>query len=532
MQYSSMQSSGMRSSKAVPIPPDVQARYAAEGLWDDVALRDGIETWAARTPERVALVDNAGSCSYSELASRIALAVACLRERGIGPGSAVLVLAPLDIASVVSYAAIVRTGAVAVMLDRRVGRADVEHALALPDLRLVVAPEALVEAFRLGAASIPILTPGDLITGSPDRGWTEPDPRAPAAVVFTSGTTSRPKGVLHSLNTLRSGARSMAEAFDLTADDNAFLSTPLASITGLLQTHLMLDRGAGLILEDRFEPGSSLERLRRYGATVIGGAPIIVEQLFRRADAEGLTSLPLRAMALGGTVIPRAVLEIAVERYGILPVRMYGASEIPSATGTLPTDQGAARLRDDGAPARGVEVRVDDDGPGELLVRGPMRLLGYLDADDNRAAFVAGGWFRTGDLGAIQHGRLTVTGRLKDIVARKGMKISLAEIDEVAGALPNIDEAISYGLPDEETGERLVLAVHVRDPHAVTFDDVIGQLRGSGLATWKLPEQIVVWDGPLPRTESGKVQRQAVADDVTERRTLFAPRLRGDRGAG
>jgi acyl-CoA synthetase (AMP-forming)/AMP-acid ligase II len=517
----------MQSSGAVQIPPDVQQRYVAAGLWDDVALRNGIEAWAARTPDRIALVDNAGSCTYAELGTRIAAAVGALRGRGIGPGSAVLVVAPLDIPSVVAYAAIVRAGAIAVMLDRRVGRSDVEHALTLPGVQLVIAPESLVEPFGLHATSIPVKTPHDLLAGgTSDRSWAEPDPRASAAIVFTSGTTSRPKGVLHSLNTLRSGARSMADAFELTAADNAFLSTPLASITGLLQTHLMLDRGAGLILEDRFDPTTSLDRLREHGATVIGGAPVIVEQLFRRADAAGVISLPLRAMALGGTMIPRAVLEIAVERYGILPVRMYGASEIPSATGTLPTDEGMARLNDDGAPARGVELGVDDDGPGELLVRGPMRCLGYLDAEDNAASFTDEGWFRTGDLGSVEHGRLTVTGRLKDVVARKGMKISLAEIDEAANALPGIDEATAYGLPDDETGERLVLAVYVRDPEVVSFDDIIGQLRASGLATWKLPEQIVVWESPLPRTESGKLQRQAAASDVTPRRTLFAPRLR------
>jgi acyl-CoA synthetase (AMP-forming)/AMP-acid ligase II len=107
------------------------------------------------------------------------------------------------------------------------------------------------------------------------------------------------------------------------------------------------------------------------------------------------------------------------------------------------------------------------------------------------------------------------------------MKISLAEIDEVANALPGVEEATAYGVPDEETGERLVLAARVHDPQAVTFDAIIEQLRASGLATWKLPEQIVIWDGPLPRTESGKIQRQVVADDVVARRTMFAPRLRG-----
>jgi acyl-CoA synthetase (AMP-forming)/AMP-acid ligase II len=515
----------MQSTGAVPLPPEVQRRYVDEGLWNDAALRDGIETWAARTPGRVALVDNTGRCTYAELDQQIAAAVGRLRDHGIGAGASVLVLAPLDIPSVIAYAAILRTGAVAVMLDRRIGRSDLEHALRLRDVRLIIAPADLAEPLGLGAAALPVLAAQDLLSGPPNRDWAEPDPRAPAAVVFTSGTTSRPKGVAHSLNTLRSGARSMAGAFTLTPDDNAFLSTPLASITGLLQTHLMLERGGGLILEDRFDPATSLERLRRDGATVIGGAPIIVEELFRRAAATDVTSLPLRAMALGGTMIPREVLEIAVERYGILPVRMYGSSEIPSATGTLPADRGLARLRDDGAPARGVEIRLDE-ATGELLVRGPMRCLGYVDAEDNRAAFDDGGWFRTGDLAQIEQGRLIITGRLKDVIARKGMKISLAEIDEAANALPDVEEAAAYGLSDAETGERLVLAVRVRDPQAVTFDDLIGQLRAGGLATWKLPEQIVVWDEPLPRTESGKIQRRAVAGDAAVRRTFFAARLR------
>lgn len=524
-----MHSSSMQLRGAVPIPPDVQQRYVADGLWDDVEVRAGIEAWAARTPGRIALVDNSGSCSYADLARRISAAVGSLRQRGIGSGDAVLIVAPLDIPSVVTYTAVVRTGAVAVMLDRRAGRSDAEHAVRLAGLRLVVAPQSRVQPLGLDLTAVPVVTPQQLLTGAPHREWNEPDPRAPAAVVFTSGTTSRPKGVVHSLNTLRSGARSMADAFGLTPEDSAFLSTPLASITGLLQTHLMLDRGAGLILEDRFDPATSLDRLRRHGATVIGGAPVIVEELFRRAAAEGLASLPLRAMALGGAMIPREVLDLAVQRYGILPVRMYGSSEIPSATGTRPADQGIARLQDDGAPARGVELQADPT-TGELLVRGPMRCLAYVDPEDNRGAFTADGWFRTGDLGQVAKRRLTVTGRLKEIVARKGMKISLAEIDEAARALRGIEEAVAYGVPDQQTGERLVLAVRASDPQAVRFDDLVEQLRNAGLATWKLPEQVVVWDSPLPRTETGKIQRRAVASDAApQRRMLFAPRLRPQR---
>ena len=260
---------------------------------------------------------------------------------------------------------------------------------------------------------------------TPASGWEERDPSLPAAIVFTSGTTSRPKAVVHSLDTLRSGARNMADIVEMTDRDVAFLSTPLASITGLVQTHLTTERGAGLLLEDRFEAASSLARLRAEGATVLGGAPVIIEELFKQAQAEDLHDLPLRTMALGGAMIPREILELAVERYGIRPVRVYGSSEVPVSTGTLPTDEGEGRIADDGACARGTEVRILGDQPGELLLRGPMRMLGYLDEGDNAEAFTDGGWYRTGDLGRFEGGRLTVTGRLKEIVSRKGLKISL-----------------------------------------------------------------------------------------------------------
>jgi acyl-CoA synthetase (AMP-forming)/AMP-acid ligase II len=154
-----------------------------------------------------------------------------------------------------------------------------------------------------------------------------------------------------------------------------------------------------------------------------------------------------------------------------------------------------------------------------------MRFLGYLDPADNRDAFVAGGWFRTGDLGTLEDGRLTVTGRVKEIVSRKGMKISLAEIDEAALTLAGVQEAASYGLPDPETGERLVLAVRCTSPEAESFETIVSRLRSSGLATWKLPEQVVFWNRPLPRTASGKILRPELAAGAAGQPAGLALRL-------
>jgi acyl-CoA synthetase (AMP-forming)/AMP-acid ligase II len=509
------------------IPEDVQAGYVAAGLWNDAGLRDGLEAHARRTPTRTAVVDATGEWSYARLEESVARALGCLRNQGVGAGSSVLVIAPLSAPAVIAYHAIIRAGAVAVMLDRRCGRTDVHHAVGAAGVGLVVTTPELFEQLGLAGTGLPFVPFDDLLAWpSAVRDWTEPDPSRPLTVVFTSGTTDRPKSAVHSLNTLRSGARNMADALEMTDRDVAFLSTPVASITGLVQVHLTLDNGGGLVLEDRFHPSASLDRLCAHGATVFGGAPVIMEELFKDALARDLPSLPLRAVSVGGAMIPRSMLELGVERYGITPVRVYGSSEVPCATITLPADQGEDRLGNDGACARGTEVRTDGDLPGEILVRGPMRFLGYLDEEHNREAFAGDGWYRTGDLGRFEGGRLTVTGRLKETVARKGMKISLNEIDEVSRRLPHAEEVSAYGVPDPDTGERLVLALYTERPDAVDFDSVIGWLLDAGLAKWKLPEQIVLWDEPLPRTTSGKLQRRMIAVGAEDRPTLLAPRLR------
>jgi acyl-CoA synthetase (AMP-forming)/AMP-acid ligase II len=497
-----------------------------EGWWSRTPLRGGLEAQADRSPDRIAVSDATSQWTYGQVRDAVGRAVFYLR-RHVRPETAVLVIAPLVAPAVVAYHAIVRAGALAVMLDRRCGRADVEHALAAAPVGLVVTTPELAERLDLVGLNVDVVDFDTLVRGPNScSDWAEPDPTGPAAIVFTSGTTSRPKGVVHSLHTLRAGARNMADALELTGRDVAFLSTPLATITGLVQIHLTLDRGAGLVLEDRFDAVRALGRLRENGVTVIGGAPVIMEELFKQALSQDLAELPLRAISLGGAPIPRSMLELGVTRYGITPVRVYGSSEVPVATTTMPQDVGDARVVDDGACAGGTEVRILGGDTGEILVRGPMRFLGYGDAEDNRDSFTEGGWYRTGDLGRFENDRLTITGRLKEVVSRKGLKISLTEIDEIARDLPHAEEVAAFSVPDPETGERLALAVHAQDSGSISFDSVVGWLLDSGLAKWKLPEQVVVWDRPLPRTATGKIQRRLVASDPGPRRTLLAPRLR------
>jgi non-ribosomal peptide synthetase component E (peptide arylation enzyme) len=180
----------------------------------------------------------------------------------------------------------------------------------------------------------------------------------------------------------------------------------------------------------------------------------------------------------------------------------------------------------DDAPLRDGLEAAAQRVPWRVAITDRETSLTYLGAGHNDGAFTPEGWYRTGDLARLAGRRLTVTGRLTEVVARKGLKISLGEVDAVAGSLAGVEEVAGYAVPDEETGERLALALRVRDPDSVEFDQVIHELLGAGLARWKLPEQIVVWESPLPRTASGKIQRRLVAEDAGPRRTMLAPRLR------
>jgi acyl-CoA synthetase (AMP-forming)/AMP-acid ligase II len=329
---------------------------------------------------------------------------------------------------------------------------------------------------------------------------------------------------VHSMGSLLAGVGNMAHLLSFTAQDAAFLVSPLASITGVMQLHLALDRGGRLILEDAFSPPASLGRLIAHRVTVFGGAPFVLEQLLREAGRQRLESLPLRAVAVGGSAIPRRLLEEAATRYGIVPTRVYGSSECPNAFGSAPQDPLPQRLSDEGVAMEGTEGRLDE-ATGELQVRGDNLFRGYLDPQDNEEAFTPDGWFRTGDQATFTAGRLVITGRLKEVVARKGMKISLAEIDEAMRGMPDGIDAAAYGVSDANTGERVAVAVHVAPGIEVTLDGVTGWLRAAGLATYKLPEQLVIWHDQLPRTPSGKVIRRALADGAVDRPTHCAARL-------
>ena len=508
--------------------------YREAGYWDDRRLRDGIEAAATDHPTRTALVDRDHRLDHATLARSVDRGLTSLREAGLRAGDAVVLVTGNVVAGVVAYHAALRQGLTTIVLDRRCGPAELRHALALaPDDTPVIVSED--ERARLVDAddsirTLPLAGFGEAEPGVPQApalDWDEPDRDAPAVILFTSGTTSRPKAVIHSLNTLTAGARNMARITGTHADTVVFLVSPLASITGIMQMHLVADAHAALALEDAFDDASTLDRINTLGATLLGGAPVIAERLLRAADARDDRHVALRTLALGGAMLPRPLLETATRDHGIEVARVYGSSESPNATGSVPEDPPERRLTDDGLLMPGTEVRVGSRAhPREGLLRGPALFLGYVDPQDTEAAF-EDGWYRTGDAVEVDDGRLTVTGRLKDVVNRNGLKISLAAIEEAVSSLPGAHECACFGLPDTETGERLAVAIRPEPDHEVTLESVVAHLTSEGIATRSLPEELVVWDEPLPRTASGKIVRSRLIMESAGKTSFLASRLVG-----
>jgi acyl-CoA synthetase (AMP-forming)/AMP-acid ligase II len=513
-----------------PTDEKLAEEYLRQGWWRTAPLREGLEHIADTDGDRVAIIDNDGTWTYAQLRERVEAGVGTLRAMDVAPESPVVIVAPNSRDTVAAILATVRANGVAVVIDRRCGAADLANAVTSSGARHVVVPDELRSALRVDEHPVTPIALDALTRGTPDDGWAQPDPFAPRLVVFTSGTTRRSKGVIHSLVTIGAGSANLARSLAFTEQDRPFLSSPIGTITGLGQV-LMSLCGGSILLEDRFDPARSLASIEQHRVSVIGGAPVIMEKLFAEYERQGRTSTCLQRIALGGATIPRTVLEVAIDRFGIKPTRAYGSSEVPVHTCTSDSDTLQQRLSDDGVPLPGSECRLGDEFTAghELQVRGPNLFQGYLYPEDNEGAFVDG-WFSTGDLVEQRGVRLRVLGRLKDVVARKGLKISLAEVDDAATKLEGVAEAAAYAVPDEETGERVALALHV-DQNAPTYDDVVASLLGYGLARGKLPEEIVFWQEPLPRNASGKIVRSQLRDGAESRPRDRAPRLAGRAGA-
>jgi len=279
-----------------------------------------------------------------------------------------------------------------------------------------------------------------------------------------------------------------------------------------------------VILEDHWDPEATCDLLIHSGATWYGGPDRLLNRMLNEA-AKRRADIDLRAVYLGGTMLDRRIVERIEDDFGIVVMRAYGSSEIPVSTSGLRNESRDVRHGDDGVPLDDVDVRVGSASePTECCVKGPHAFLGYTDADDDASVF-DGEWFRTGDVAEIVGGRVRIIGRIKDIVIRNGLKIPAAEVEEAVARIRGVRECAAYSVTDATTGERLAMAVVLDPDTEISLADVAGALTSEGLPKYKLPEELVVWDDPLPLNANGKVDRKALGVRSVGRPRLLAERL-------
>jgi fatty-acyl-CoA synthase len=496
----------------------------------------GLGSWTARraraTPERTALVHGSPRLTYAALDDRVRALAAGLAGLGVGRGDRVAYLGPNHPAFVETMFATTALGAVFVPLNARL--APQEHAFALADTGarvLVHAAGVDVRKVALSACSIaPTLgdskgtfltlqvgsTYDDLVTGTADRrGPVDVDPDDTAVLLYTSGTTGRPKAARLSHANLTWNALNVLVDVDLARDEVCLLSAPLFHAAALGMTCLpVLLKGGTLVLEEAFDVDRTLDLVPAEGVTIMFGVPTMFAALARSPRFEDTDLSSVRYLLCGGAPVPPALLERYAER-GLTFLQGYGMTE--AAPGVLLLDREHAREKTGtaGRPHFFSDVRLGE--AGEVLVRGPNVVDGYWRRPQESAeAFESGehadrGWFRSGDVATVdEDGFHRIVDRVKDLYISGGENVSPAEVEGVLTAHPEVVDAAVIGIPDERWGETGHAWVVLAPGATATPADLLAHLDGR-LARFKHPRRIEVVD-TLPRNPTGKLDKRALRE--------------------
>jgi cyclohexanecarboxylate-CoA ligase len=509
----------------------------ARTMWELVERR------ADASPDHPMLIAADGqTLTFGAFRDRATRVAAGLHQMGVGGGTVVSWQLPTRIDTIVLSLALSRLGAIQNPIIHLYREREVGFALRQTAASFFIIPsewrgidfaaiaerafEQMVDRPRLLILDdgLPEADPSSL----PPAPVGQPPEDAPIRwIYYTSGSTADPKGVQHTDQTLIAGGWGLARALDMTPDDVGSIAFPFAHIAGPDYLVTMLSFGFPAILIEAFSAPDVLPVFRRHGATMVGGSTAFyVAYLAEQRKAPDEPILPtLRLMSGGGAAKPPEVhYEVRDEIGGRGVVHGYGMTEVPMISNGSPTDSDEQLANTDGKPVEGADVRIvtldgrvaQPDEEGEVRVRGPMVFHGYTDPDLTAAAFDDDGYFRTGDLGKLRaDGHLTLTGRLKDVIVRKGENISAKEIEDLLYAHPMVVEVAVIGLPDPTRGELVCAVVQLADgADGLELADVIDFCRAAGLMTQKIPEQLEVrteW----PRAGTGKIVKQSLRDEYS-----------------
>jgi cyclohexanecarboxylate-CoA ligase len=532
-------------------------RYRARGWWRNATLLDDLFTATQRTPNKPAIIaarafqNDVTPVSYAELSAHVDRFAAGLLELGVGREDIVAVQLPNWWQYTALALACARVGAVIAPIPVDYRRREVEFVLSRTEAPVYVGPWSWLgfsypELMRALAPSLPALRHrihmgpcADLERGELDfeaffmgvdhahrHPRDELNRLAPGAddvflVMFTSGTTGEPKGVVHSYNTLFAITRALKETAALGLDDIITTPSGMTGLVGFLYDFLLpLLCGATAVYADLGDPERGLALVEDHRVTFLYGIPtyvggLVTAQKRRPRRIDGLR------VCTGSAPVPPQLIASARDVLGVRVQSLWGMTEIGGATFTFPDDPPDWPAKSDGRPIDWMEVQIVEDpsapvsdGAGPLRVRGANQCLGYFKRPDLYASLVDDeGWFDTGDLARYDgRGGIRIVGRIKDVIVRNGQKVPVAEVEAALCSHPKVSSVALVPDPDRHLGERVCAVVLAHD-EAPTLNELREHLRALGMSPQYWPDRLhLVTEMPL--TSSGKIQKYVLQEKL------------------
>lgn len=529
--------------------PELAVSYRAQGWWPQRTLAEYFDAAVAAYPSKTAIVDRSGRITYAEMETLVDKVGNGLQALGVEPGDVVTAQLPNWREMVIVATACSRIGAVyngiapifrgrdmKVMLELARPKVLVvpgifrgfDHAAMgarlceeVPSIaKVVVVGEEVPDSALSWASFTNLSRPGG--TSAPAA----PDPDAVCQLAFTSGTTGKPKGILHTHNTALASTKAFVDRFVLDANDVFHMASTLGHQTGFLYgLQMPIMTGSTLVLQEVWEPESFVRLVDEEKITMTNGAIPYLADLLRASNLSSHDMSSLRLFGCFGAGLPRP---IAIRATNALPnckvFGGWGMTETGLAVTNLAEDSLELVCDTDGLPVPGTEIRILDDNlsteapadvEGELVTRGPLRHLGFVQSELSKTLFLDGDWYVTGDRGRIRpDGRLIMTVRSKDIIVRGGENVPVAEVEALLLEHPSIRSVAVVGIPDERLGEKACACVICEPDHSLDLEELRAFLAKKELTPQYWPELLECFE-EFPTTASGKTQKFRLREQLT-----------------
>jgi long-chain acyl-CoA synthetase len=469
---------------------------------------------AAENPAALAVSDDVSELTNAEFLSLVQRGSAALAAHGVQAGDAVALKLPNTASFIVALFAAWRLGAAVTPINPSLSPPEVGYQLADAAAKVLIADKVSDAEQSLAVLTTEMLSQGDPAS---HEDTVATDSSALALLIYTSGTTGRPKGVMLDHGNLEAMCRSVIDAFSMTSDDRSLLILPLFHVNGIvIGTLCPLIAGGSATVAGRFELATFFPRIEQSRATYFSAVPTIYTMLCGLPEDPRPDTSSLRFAICGAAPASAELLDRFETRFQIPVIEGYGLSEGTCASTVNPL-HGERKPGTVGLALPGQTIGLIDpagnpaaDGEaGEVVIKGPNVMRGYLNKPDETAKTVVDGWLHTGDLGRFdEDGYLVLVGREKDMIIRGGENIYPREIEVVVHELPEIAEAAVVGRPDKVYGEQPVLYVSTHPGATVDVDSIRNHIAGN-LSKYKWPVNISILDD-LPKNPVGKIDKPAL----------------------